>query len=514
MPPWRTLMTPILLAILIVWIVVWKLHTFNEPLERDITTYSLFATEMLHGKSLYADLWDHKPPAIFVTYAAVQGVFGQRLFSIFLLWLIPSLLVLWGIYQAAVSFNGRRSTGLWAAAFWAFTCASLSLQANQPNTEIFINACMVWAFVLLLHWREDNGFIWRQIGIGLLIALASLYKQVVVAVPVLLAAGLLINASISREERKAKIIRAATAVAIWAGCGILLWQILFGYMALTGRFSIFIDTVFRYSPAYAGSLSQNMLHSFSTEVLFAPHTLVLWPFAVLGITGFAVHLARGRFDSRWMLWLAYAIGSHLAMALPGKYYAHYYQLELPALIIGVAWAVDEIGLCACWHGRIMSATAGILALALPFVFAVQSLQLSPEEWSNRKYGPLFVQSKTMGETIAQYLQPGESFGLFGEESGIYFYSHRRPPTGVLYISQMSEGPLAGYLANKAIQDMDRVKPRFLVALTWRLGDPEAESAYRQWVLKNYRPVAPNSQFGLFTLMSRNDLADAAKPWFS
>ena len=53
-----------------------RLHTYDEPLERDLTTYAVIAHEMLNGKNLYSELWDHKPPAIHVTYAAAELIAG------------------------------------------------------------------------------------------------------------------------------------------------------------------------------------------------------------------------------------------------------------------------------------------------------------------------------------------------------------------------------------------------------------------------------------------------------
>jgi len=41
-----------------------RLHTYGEPLERDLTTYAVIGHDMLGGKTLYTDLWDDNPPAI------------------------------------------------------------------------------------------------------------------------------------------------------------------------------------------------------------------------------------------------------------------------------------------------------------------------------------------------------------------------------------------------------------------------------------------------------------------
>ena len=65
-----------LLLVLCGLLVLLRLHTYDEPLERDITTYAVIGHELLGGKALYTDLWDHKPPAIYVTYAAAELLSG------------------------------------------------------------------------------------------------------------------------------------------------------------------------------------------------------------------------------------------------------------------------------------------------------------------------------------------------------------------------------------------------------------------------------------------------------
>ena len=41
-----------------------RLHTYHEPLERDLTLYAVIGHEMLGGRALYSDLCENKPPAI------------------------------------------------------------------------------------------------------------------------------------------------------------------------------------------------------------------------------------------------------------------------------------------------------------------------------------------------------------------------------------------------------------------------------------------------------------------
>jgi hypothetical protein len=62
----------ILLAVICGAIALGRLHTYDEPLDRDVATYVVIGGEMLHGRALYTDLWDNKPPALYAAFAAAQ----------------------------------------------------------------------------------------------------------------------------------------------------------------------------------------------------------------------------------------------------------------------------------------------------------------------------------------------------------------------------------------------------------------------------------------------------------
>src|SRR2546421_11948044 len=116
-----------------------RLHTYDEPLERDLTTFAVIAHEMLNGKNLYSDLWDHKPPAIHVTYAAAEMIAGYGRDSIFLMNVAAALATLFACYFAGSAAGGGRVGGFVAAGLWALASGGLGIQGNQPNTEGFIH---------------------------------------------------------------------------------------------------------------------------------------------------------------------------------------------------------------------------------------------------------------------------------------------------------------------------------------------------------------------------------------
>src|SRR6476469_1125587 len=86
-PPHRMLV-PALLAVICGMIALGRLHTYDEPLDRDVATYAVIGGEMLHGRALYSDLWDNKPPALYGAFAAAQLVARDPTAATFLIGLV------------------------------------------------------------------------------------------------------------------------------------------------------------------------------------------------------------------------------------------------------------------------------------------------------------------------------------------------------------------------------------------------------------------------------------------
>jgi hypothetical protein len=58
---------PYVIASICVVIGLLALNFYDWPPNRDITTYATMAQELIRGKELYVDIWDFKPPGIFVS---------------------------------------------------------------------------------------------------------------------------------------------------------------------------------------------------------------------------------------------------------------------------------------------------------------------------------------------------------------------------------------------------------------------------------------------------------------
>ena len=121
-----------------------------QPLGIDQGIFSAAAAALLRGDMLYLDVWDQKPPAIHLTYAAAFALFGQKTAVVFWMDFVASVLTGGFLALTAGLLAGRRAAAL-AAAVWALGSLPLLhyslggfLERAVPETFIivFVTAAM------------------------------------------------------------------------------------------------------------------------------------------------------------------------------------------------------------------------------------------------------------------------------------------------------------------------------------------------------------------------------------
>jgi 4-amino-4-deoxy-L-arabinose transferase-like glycosyltransferase len=465
-----------------------RLHTYDEPLERDLTTYAVIAHEILQGKSLYSDLFDHKPPAIYVTYALGELIAGYGRDAIFLMNICATIVTMIACYFAG-SAGGGKLGGLVSAAVWALASGDLYLEGNQPNTEAFMNALLAAGFCVFA--RSETGALgWPRATMGgVIFAIASLYKHVVVAQPFLLALSWLLLAR--RETRR----NATVDVAIIALIGGMVWALVVGYFVIRSRLGAFIDAVVTYNRWYCSKFHFNQLWSWpvvSFDTLALPLTL-----AALLLCGLVLGVAFGP-RRLWLLLLAFLAGTYLAVVLPGQFHPHYFQLFLPPLAIGAGWTVGMLR--EILPARLSAApfAVGAAVCLVIAILEVPSYQLSAEIWSQKKYGRVFVDADRLASRIAHLLPADATFYEWGSETGLYFETKRRPPSGVVFAYHALGGPLAKQLSERLVDDLERAEPKLVIAELQTLRLTHRDHPVARWLEANYSPVSRVDEFVLFT----------------
>ena len=454
-----------------------RLHTYDEPLERDLTTYAVIAHEMLNGKSLYSDLWDHKPPAIHLTYAAAELIAGYGRDSIFLMNVVAAVATLVACYFAGAVGGRGPLGGLVAATLWAVASGDMAIEGNQPNTEVFLNALLTAAFAILARSESKNLGMRAALLVGLLFAAASFYKQIVVIQAALLAVAYLALSSVGTRKK------ALGELAVIAAIGATAWALVFGYFYARGHGEAFTEAVFTYNRYYPDIIRR--AHSHDPE-------WVLLSIGILSGVGMVLGLAFGP-RRGWILLLAFAIATHISVLLPGWFCPHYYQLWLPPLVIGAGWAVELLKrILPVRFSWLSYAVAGVSCGAL-IMLEMPYYRVPAKAWSVCKYGGIFLEGEQLAIKIDNLLSPGATFYEWGNETGFYFTTRRRPPSGIIFAYPMQAGPIRAKLSRRLLDDLERNQPELVVAANQTMWETPGHPIIK-WLEENYRPFWRTDSF--------------------
>jgi hypothetical protein len=213
-------------------------------------------------------------------------------------------------------------------------------------------------------------------------------------------------------------------------------------------------------------------------------------------------------DRSWWLLLAYAIGTHVAVQLPGRRHAHYYQLWLPVAVIGAAWGAAALAGVLARSGkpgtrvRVVQHAICLLALIQLGIGEVPNFFLPADRWSSLKHGPQFVEVEKLASEIDELLLPGETFYDAFDNMGLYFKTRQHPPTGVFFFIPLFEGPFVEPLSKRVIADLEAAPPELIVCRNdWPLEDLWKRPV-PSWWLSRYRLLPGNPRRGLSLLYVR------------
>ena len=441
--------------------------------------------------------------------------------QVFLLNVLACTATLLAVFRAG-SAGGATSGAFWAAIFWALISVTPLLEANQPNTEAFINAFLSPAFALLITSPPCRMGVRRAVVIGTLLFAASLFKHAIVIIPLFWAVGYVAMAWGDRQRQ----LNAVKDFGVIAGVGAIGWGIVFLYFTATGRAGDFFDAVFVFNSYYAENPLRNLVNGFSLHALFPVFFRHVIPFYVFFALAVWIGFRRGNRDACILL-LSYAVGAQVTLALfgegrvtlavggarpeVGNGYPHYYQILLPALVIGAGWLP---GFWEKFQGKFSKWLSPVSGTSLVVYLAVTLFPFfarSHDEWSRLKYGDVFVDEDAYAGALDKLLLPDEAFYVWGAESNLHYSSRRRPLSGgVFSFYGMLAGPLVERLTAKTLADLNSSKPDLLVIYKPSFNQTQIRHPVLQWFFGSYEPIPATLEKGNYALFVKKNSALAQR----
>ena len=509
----NTLLLGLVFMVCLAWIILTRWHTADEPLDRDICTQILMGRVLADGGRLYVDTLEFKPPGMFVIWQIIHQLVGTSPRVVLGVNILVTILSLTGVFVAASAKPWGLCGGLWAMGYWALISGDLMLQGNQPDNEVFINMFMLWGIALWMRAEAAPAGKWQYATAGLFLGCATLIKPVLITVVCMalgsLAAGALTPKTLKRPSRTIAWVLLPIAAS---------WGLMVLYFVCAGRGSALYDSVVRYAVFYAESqgghaegnsqtIWLNIFVGF-TDKLCPPFMFFLAPLiglTVLGIVGAWLDGQR----SQALIMAGCLLGTLLCVSIPGTYFPHYYGLYLPILAVGAGWGTAAVA--NSLRKRALAGGIGLATLLVLLWHIVPDLRLDAQTWSRMKYedpGGTFREIERCGVAVHQMLLAEESVYVWGEDPGVYYYSNRRPASGIFWSNRLTWGPLKKPATLKVVDDLNKNQPSLI--LIEEGSPPPANHPVLQLIQHDY-VLSPETRFSeFFTVYLRRNSALAAR----
>lgn len=482
----------------------------------DNSVYGLVVRNLMHGGTLYRDVFDHKLPGWYLLVAGAFGIGGDRPSSINLMYLAFLTAGAWALYGAAARSGARK----WLAAAWA---ALFLLWPDNLDNHLqyfgsmsvhFTNAGAVIASLeAMAVWAVMGRRLASRVAAGLLMAAACLIKPQSLLLALLL--GLWLALAGGSEKQPSRRGAAAYAAAFALPCAAVL-----AWLLAAGIWPHFMEAM-RYNGGYvAATPLTGGLAFLSGAIREGPDVLLISAAAVIAFW-IAMLLAKKRPDARLTLVCIWFLCGLIETVAGKRYFIHTrIVLFAPAAVLAaIAWSALQDAVERCRP----DVRRGWIAAALVLLLAVTGLtrldirfRRTVSLWAHSMRGQSLLAEPPIGSFSNSKLLAGRWLkAQTGNDDAIEVTGPAAPP--VLYEAGRSLGtrftfpfPLEGVYGGAPVaqpiemtarfwsqwlEDMRRTRPAYLADSWGIIGQAAADGAdplipqdALSFVSANYRRV--------------------------
>jgi hypothetical protein len=362
---------------------------------------------MLHGKTIYRDIWYDKPPLVAAFHLLADGRDGWPL-------RLADALYAWLACWIAYAFARE----MWSAreAVWAGGLMGFFLLFDFPASVIPVGSDLLMLAPHLaavwLAWKRRPFWSGAMVGVAFW---ASPKAVLALAVCALWDAGGLLS------------ILAGFAAVCAAGAA---------WLAAAGALRPYWDEVWVWGRLYAGS------PFVADPVANGVARTANWVgFHSAAVVAAAVFLWKSRGDARWK-WIAWLLISLAAVAAGMRFFPRYYFLLLPVVVMMASRGLILMGKC-----RVLAALLLLIPLAR-FAPAYWTALRDPA-WRDTA---MDRDSRAAAALTLQLAKPGDTLLVWGYRPEIFVYTQM--PAATIYLDSQ---PLTGVPADRHLTQSEPVE---------------------------------------------------------
>lgn len=430
--------------------------------------YEVIGTALRHGELLYKDIWDNKPPFLYLIYALFDG----NQMYVKLASLIAGVAALVAFYFLARKVFSNRFSYYAATTVFGLLFGLPFLEGNIANAENFMLFPIVLsAYVLYVHFPKRTD-LWKYALIGVLMSIALLIKIVAVFD---CAAFVCFMLAIAQKKPNLALRHTKTIILVMIVSFCVLPVLTFLYFTGRGAGFDLLKAVFSQNVGYVG---------FNNYFIF-PLGLVLLKVLFLMITIAVIFVFRKRLPSSALFiyfWLSFAMFSAFFSERP---YTHYLLVVLPSfsLLIGILFEKRLL--------RIINLPIFMIIIFLAFTnftlyfkngayyqnYIAYTFGNKSEQDYQSFFDPNTPRLYALSDFVRTHTTPNDSVFFWTDSGQIYVLSGKLPPGKYVVAYHMTFYPDGFANARSAIVSH---KPKYIIDLK---DDPEMIGLTKGYSLK-------------------------------
>lgn len=438
---------------------------FPSVIDWDVSLYAVMAEQWLHGGLPYEAVWDQHPVGLPALFAAILYVFPKSLLA-----LRVSAAVAVAIGASAIYFTARRIDRGYVvpiAAVVLYTAWTSRLWGLAGNTENYLAALISVAMYLFVRAGDESSSGARSFArlslAALLFGLALQVKHVAIAETALFFGGAIF---LALRYGRARAVGAIASIAILF---LLPSLVVIAYFWLHGAATDYFHAVVVANLIYASERP-----SLALVLAEVPRSFII-PIAAVAV---AAGIAWKRSDGRTVFILAWAVAAAIDVALPGKFWPHYFLLLMPPAALLAGFAIKAVRDALRRRGE-RSCFMAVSALVL---LASNPMGIYSDSMKARAFGHRDV-PEIVANVINEDLSPEDSIFVFNYQPVIYLLTGATLPTRHVLPADWSR-QYSDVTRVDPLRELDRVfraRPKYVVFLDtdWvKMGDSALASLHR------------------------------------
>ncbi len=431
--------------------------------------YEVVGQAMDHGELLYRNIWDNKPPLLYIVYALAHG--NQP--TVKAISLAIGIVSLIAFFLLAKKLLKKSSHSMLITILFVILFGTPLLEANIANAEDFILLPVLLAGLLIYslvqqskikqhttHNTQRTTFI-----SGLLLGIAFLFKIVAIfdfAAFTLFLIMYDLPETLSWQAVKKLITKKIRPISYLLLGFLLPLLITIVYFATNNALTFFFQSVFFGNISYVG---------WENSLLGIPQGLLIGKTILLFLSLLFIIRQRKRFTRPALFVILWIVFSLYNIYFSGRPYTHYAIVLIPSfcLLVGLLFTTKKILTQA-------GITIGILLIIVmiwfqfspnitwSFLYYQNAIQFITGQKSVNAYQTFFNPHVPRDYAIASFItthtQPSQTVFIWGNDPQIYALSHKIPPIKYTVAYHVTENNAL----NQTQQIINKVYPKYIIVL--------------------------------------------------